>query len=215
VNADDNWLHAFGRFQEWLLSDHPGAHHERERRRLDHRVRQAQERAVLDRFADRTDASLDADDSLRHLAATARRLTARSHTEDQAVAARSDVEATLRARRNWVLGRRIDAGDEAYRYPARYLGPAAAREPIPPDPDAVAFEIEPAAALGERPAEALCEENRPSAWLRERAITKRARQAAAPAERAHPAQPRAARTRRAARTPPRSPATPKEVDRER
>ena len=101
------------RFYEWLLSDHPEA------------------------AADR-----DAPENLRELAATARWLLTRQAERQAADAAEPEAERLARMRRDFENSRRAQ-GASSYRYPARYLGARAARQPIPPDPDRLAAGEEP------------------------------------------------------------------------
>jgi hypothetical protein len=179
VNAE---LTAEDRFYEWLLSDHPGAALERARRRLDNQVREAQERAVLRRFIARTDQSPDAPTTVRGLAGTARWLVERSQQRQAADAARADAELLATARRDLEISRRAQV-DGDYRYPARYLGVQAARQPIPPDPGARLHDPEERLALGDRTVQELEAENSLFAFVRTQAITARGQ------ERVHRPQP--------------------------
>jgi hypothetical protein len=122
------------RYYEWLLSDHPEAAAERARRRAAYHAEQAHGREVLGGFADRTDADPNAPETIRELAKTARWLLTRQAERDAAEQALSEPERLARARADFELERRT-AGASGYRYPARYLGPRAARQPIPHDPD--------------------------------------------------------------------------------
>jgi hypothetical protein len=181
VNAD---LTPEDRFYEWLLSDHPGAVVERARRRLDNQVREAQERAVLRRFIARTDHSPDAPTTVRELAGTAGWLLERSQ-QRQADAAKADAELVATARRELEISRRVQL-DGDYRYPARYVGVEAARQPIPPDPGRRLHDPEERPALGDRTVKELEAENSPYAFVRTQAITARAQ---ATMQRAHRPQP--------------------------
>jgi hypothetical protein len=122
------------RFYEWLLSDHPEAASERARRCAAYQAEQAHGREVLGGFAERTEADPDAPETIRELTKTARWLLKRQAEREAADAALSESERLTRARAAFELARRT-SGAPAYRYPARYLGPRAARQPIPPDPD--------------------------------------------------------------------------------
>jgi hypothetical protein len=213
VNAE---LSAEDRFYEWLLSDHPGAAAERARRRLDNQTVEAHDLARLRAWLTKID-SLARDgqplgDSVWRLAEQARtwlipsaeqRLTASIGEPDQAWVRRSrhDYETSQQ------LGKDLD-----YRYPARYLGAQAARQPIPPDPSMRLHDPEERPSLGERVGKALEEENGSFAFVREHAIR----------ERAHLAQERAQRQRPGRPHPGRQPVRPgrahsdrEEADRER
>jgi hypothetical protein len=185
VNAD---LSAEDRFYEWLLSDHPGAVVERARRRLDNQVREAEERAALRRFITRTDASPDAPTTVQALAGTAGWLVERSQQRQAADAAGADAELVATARRDWETSQQVSR-DPDYRYPARYLGEQAARQPIPPDPQARPHEPEERPALGDRTVKELEAENSPYVFVRTQAITGRARAALQRTQRPQPASP--------------------------
>jgi hypothetical protein len=122
------------RFYEWLLSDYPEAASERARRRAAYQAQQAHGREVLGGFVDRTEADPAAPETIRELAKTARWLLGRQAEREAAEQALSEPERLARARADFELERRT-GGAPGYRYPARYLGPRAARQPIPPDPD--------------------------------------------------------------------------------
>jgi len=122
------------RFYEWLLSDHPAAVAERARRRAAWLAYEAEGRAGLSRFVARTEADRDAPENIRELVKTARWLLGRQADRLAADAAEPEPERLARERRALVTSRRAQ-GATSYRYPARYLGARAARQPIPPDPD--------------------------------------------------------------------------------
>jgi hypothetical protein len=183
VNAE---LTPEDRFYEWLLSDHPGAALERARRRLDNQVREAEERAMLRRFIARTDQSPDAPATVRGLAGTAGWLVQRSQQRQATQAASTDAELVATARRD--LETSQQAGDDPdYRYPARYLGTQAARQPIPPQPGARLHDPEERPALGDRTVTELEAENSPYAFVRTQAITSRAQERAYRPQPARPA----------------------------
>ena len=77
--------------------------------------------------------------------------------------------------------------DPDYRYPTRYLGPAAARQPIPPDPSMRLHDPEERPSLGERVGKALEEENSRFPFVREQVIRERAQLAQERGERRRPA----------------------------
>jgi len=183
VNAE---LTAEDCFYEWLLSDHPGAVVERARRRLDNQVREAEERAVLRRFIARTDQSPDAPSTVRGLAGTAGWLVERSDQRQAAEAARADAELVATARRDLETSQQAGT-DPDYRYPARYLGTQAARQPIPPDPQARLHDPEERPALGDRTVKDLEAENSSYQFVRTQANTSRARAALQRPHRPQPA----------------------------
>jgi hypothetical protein len=121
------------RFETWLLGDHPAAVAERLRRRaayLDETFRRherlagwlARTTAHPPRPGDRVDANL------RALAGSVAPLLDRDLPRLEAELGEPDPARVARQRREWEA--RQPSGR---RYPARYQGPAAARQPIPPD----------------------------------------------------------------------------------
>jgi hypothetical protein len=176
VNAE---LSAADRFDEWLLSDHPAAVLERARRRLDYQVAEAEDLARLrgwlakiDRFAQ---AGQPLGDSVWHLAEQAR--TWLIPNAEQRLAVLTDTPDRVRVRRGRIeLETSQQVGkDPDYRYPARYLGVDAARQPIPPDPWARPYDPEERPSLGDRPVKELEAENSPFGFVRTQAVTQRAR----------------------------------------
>ncbi len=117
-------------FYEWLLSDAPAAQRERARRRSHHASEAKQERARVTAWCRRTLANDAAPEHLRGLAEAMQRLVDRSTARDLAEAGVPNDEWVHRARRQYETSRRA-AGDHDYRYPARYLGPGAASQPVP------------------------------------------------------------------------------------
>jgi hypothetical protein len=122
------------RYYEWLLSDHPEAVVERARRRAAHLAYEEHGRAGLSRFVARTQADPAAPQALQRLAETARWLLQRQADRLAEDAAEPEAERLARMRRQFETSRRAQ-GASGYRYPTRYLGARAARQPIPPDPD--------------------------------------------------------------------------------
>jgi hypothetical protein len=189
VNAD---LSADDRFYEWLLSDHPGAVGERARRRLDNQIAEAQDLARLRGWLAKIDglaaSGQPLGDSVWRLAEQTRtRLIPGAQQRLAELANQPDQQRVRRWRQQLEISQRARGDD--YRYPARYLGPAAARQPIPPDPWARLHDPEERPALGERAGKALEEENSRLPFVREHAITQRARIALERAQRQRPAQP--------------------------
>jgi hypothetical protein len=169
------------RFYEWLLSDHPGAAHERVRRLLDNQVDQAESLARLRGWLAKIDglarAGRPLGDSVWGLAEQARGwLIPRAERRLAELGGEPDRVRVRRARSEFETSRRV-AKDPDYRYPARYLGPAAAHQPIVADPDRQPWEPEEPASLGQRVHDALATENSPLAWVREHAVQERAESA--------------------------------------
>ena len=166
-------------FYEWLLSDHPAAVSERARRRLDHQLAEAIDLARLRDWLAKID-QLAKDgrplgDSVWRLAEQARtRLIPKAEQRLAALTADPDPVRVHRARREFETS--LQAGkDPDYRYPARYLGAQAARQPIPPEPWARPYDPEAAPTLSDRTVTDLEAENRHSGFVRTQAITHRAR----------------------------------------
>jgi hypothetical protein len=115
-----------GRFAAFLLSDHPAATFERCCRRAAYLDDTARRREVLHGWLAKLDAIPPRpgeafDDSVRRLAATTRGLLEREAARLPAEVGEPDPVRVARER------------ERHGRYPARYLGRAAARQPIPPE----------------------------------------------------------------------------------
>jgi hypothetical protein len=128
---------------EWLLSDHPDARAERDRRR-EATYQDERERAgkVL-AWTEKIHATPDAPATMRDLAATMGPLAARSAERAAASFAEADEAYVARTRGEFETYMRVSAphGSWDYRYPDRYLGPEAASQPPPaiePEPQAQA-----------------------------------------------------------------------------
>jgi hypothetical protein len=176
VNAD---LSPDDQLDEWLLSDHPAAVSERTRRRLDHQLAEAIGLARLRGWLAKID-QLAKDgqplgDSVWRLAEQAR--TWLIPNAEQRLAALTDTPDPVRVRRaRNEFETSLQAGkDPDYRYPARYLGAQAARQPIPSDPWARPYDPEEAPTLSDRTVKDLDAENHPVGVVRTQAITHRAR----------------------------------------
>jgi hypothetical protein len=125
------------RFYTFLLSDHPAAVAERCCRRAAHLDDTARRREVLHGWLARLDATparpgARFDDAVRRLAATTRALLDREAAEFAAECGQPDAARLTSFRRLYETNRHA-RGHTTYRYPARWQGPAAARQPIPPD----------------------------------------------------------------------------------
>jgi len=126
------------RFYAFLLSDHPAARVERCRRRAAYLDETAREREVLHGWLARLDATPPRsgeryDDTARRLAVTTRALLDRQAGRLAREVGEPDLARVSQARDAWEAERRA-AGHRHPRYPARYRGVAAARQPIPPEP---------------------------------------------------------------------------------
>lgn len=190
MNAE---LSAEDRFYEWLLSDHPGAAHERARRRLDNQVVEAQDLARLQGWLAKIDRLAEdgrpLGDSVWRLAEQVRTwLIPNAEQRLTASLGEPDHAWMRRGRQDFETSQQVGK-DPDYRYPARYLGPAAARQPIPPDPSMRLHDPEERPCLGERVGKALEEENGSFAFVREHAIRERAHLAEEHAPRQRPGRP--------------------------
>ena len=120
------------RYYEWLLSDAPAAVAERARRRDADRAAERTARGDVTAWSARILADPDAPTHLRELAEVMQRFVDHSTDAAAAAAALSDEEHTRRGRVDLENSRRAQ-GDFDYHYPQRYLGVAAADQPIPDD----------------------------------------------------------------------------------
>jgi hypothetical protein len=121
------------RFEAWLLSDHPAAVAERLGRRAAYLDETFRRHELLTGWLARTTAHPPQpgdrfDANVRALAASIGPLLARDLPRLEAELGKPDPVRVARQRREWET--RQPSGR---RYPARYQGPAAARQPIPPD----------------------------------------------------------------------------------
>jgi len=126
-------MHADDRVYEFLLSDHPAAKAERLARRAADRAAITAWRARLVTFG----AGMPA--NLHNLAETMGRLDDRATLRDAAEQGEPDEVWVARARQRFTATARTWGDDPDYRYPTRYLGPAAAHQPnllnpAPPTP---------------------------------------------------------------------------------
>lgn len=114
---------------EWLLSDHPDARAERDRRRAATYVDTSMRAAKVLTWVAKVNATPGAPETLRDLAATMWPLAVESTQRASADHAVPDADYVAQARADWENVRRAD--DPGYRYPARYLGEAATSQPRP------------------------------------------------------------------------------------
>jgi hypothetical protein len=122
------------RFEAWLLGDHPAAVAERLRRRAAHLDETFRRHELLAGWLARTTAHPPrpgdrVDANLRALAASVAPLLDRDLPRLEAELGEPNPARTARQRREWEQRQ-----PRGRRYPARYQGPGAARQPIPPDP---------------------------------------------------------------------------------
>jgi ATPase subunit of ABC transporter with duplicated ATPase domains len=127
-------------FYEWLLSDHPDARAERDRRRQAYYEAETQRAKQVQAWAAKIDATPDASEAARKLAVSMGPSAARSRARAEAAIAEPDESYVARERGHWETFMRGSApnGSADYRYPDRYLGPNAASQPRPeiePDPE--------------------------------------------------------------------------------
>ena len=123
-------------FYEWLLSDHPDARAERDRRRAATYQAETGSAAAVRAWAGKVSAQPDAPQTLRDLAAsmgpqadqTAARAEARYAEPDDAYVTR------LRIQHETHMQLSGPPGSPDYRYPAHLTGPGAAACPPPPEP---------------------------------------------------------------------------------
>ena len=132
-------------FYEWLLSDHPDATAERDRRRNSHYQHERDTAADIAAWARRISADPDRHtQAARDLATTIGPRAAESAARAEANYAEPDELYVARLRTEFETHRRIhwDNPDPSYRYPAHLTGPGAAAYPPPPEPDAPEPETE-------------------------------------------------------------------------
>jgi hypothetical protein len=130
-------------FYEWLLSDHPDAKSERDRRRAATYQAETERAAAVRAWVDKINAQPDAPQTLCDLAASMGPLADRAaaHAEE-AYAEPDDVYvARVRAEHETYMQVSGPPGSWDYRYPAHLTGPGAAAYP-PPEPGTPAAEPE-------------------------------------------------------------------------
>jgi hypothetical protein len=131
-------------FYEWLLSDHPDAKAERDRRRAATYQADTERAATVRAWADKINAHPDAPQTLRDLAATMGPLADQSTARAQSRYAEPDDTYVTRMRTQHETHIRVSGppGSWDYRYPAHLTGPGAAAYPPPPEPEPPACEPE-------------------------------------------------------------------------
>jgi hypothetical protein len=136
-----------GAHYEWLLSDHPDARAERDRRRQATYQSERDRAAQVQAWAAKIDATPDAPQAMRQLAESLGPSAAQSAARAEVAIAEPDEAFVARARDDWETYMRVSApeGSWDYRYPARYIGQSAACRPQPgiePEPQAARDEPE-------------------------------------------------------------------------
>jgi hypothetical protein len=127
-------------FYEWLLSDHPGARAERDRRREATHRDELERTGKVRAWVEKIHAAPDAPQTMRDLAASLGPSATASAARAEADYAVPDETYVAAARANWETYMRVSAPDGSwdYRYPARYTGPEAAGQQRPaagPEPE--------------------------------------------------------------------------------
>lgn len=128
-------------FYEWLLSDHPDARAERDRRRQAHHHAEVQRAGQVQAWVAKIDATPDPPEAVRRLADSMGPSAEKSRARAEAAIAEPDEAYVARERAHWETFMRVSAPDGSwdYRYPDRYVGEAAASQPRPgvdPEPEA-------------------------------------------------------------------------------
>ena len=131
-------------FYEWLLSDHPDAKSERDRRRAATYQADTDRAAAVRAWADKINAQPDAPQTLRDLAASTGTLADETAARAEARHAEPDDAYVTRLRTQHETYMQVSGapGSRDYRYPAHLTGPGAAAYPLPPEPDVPAREPE-------------------------------------------------------------------------
>ena len=131
-------------FYEWLLSDHPDAKAERDRRRAATYQADTERAATVRAWADKINAQPGAPQTLRDLAASMGPLADQTAARAEASYAEPDDAYVTRIRAQHETYVQVSGppGSWNYRYPAHLTGPGAAAYPPPPEPEPPAPEPE-------------------------------------------------------------------------
>jgi hypothetical protein len=123
-------------FYEWLLSDHPAARAERDRRRAATYQADTDRAAAVRAWAGKINAQPGAPQALRDLAASLGPLADQTAARAEARYAEPDDAYVTRARAQHETHMQVcgPPGSWDYRYPAHLTGPGAAAYPPPPEP---------------------------------------------------------------------------------
>ena len=123
-------------FYEWLLSDHPDARAERNRRREAHYQEEIERAGQVQAWVAKIDATPDPPETVRRLADSIGPTAEKSRARAEAAIAVPDEAYVTRERDTWATFKQVSSPDGLdYRYPDRYIGAAAAKQPRPPEPD--------------------------------------------------------------------------------
>jgi len=131
-------------FYEWLLSDHPDARAERDRRRAATYQAEAERAAAVRAWVAKINAQPDAPETMRDLATSMGPLADRAATHAEEAYAEPDDVYVARVRTEHETYMQVSGppGSWDYRYPAHLTGPGAAAYPPPPEPGPPAPEPE-------------------------------------------------------------------------
>jgi hypothetical protein len=131
-------------FYEWLLSDHPDARAERDRRRAATYQAETGRAAAVRAWVGKINAQPEAPETLRDLAASMAPLAEQTTARAQASYAEPDDVYVARVRTEHETYMQVSGppGSWDYRYPAHLTGPGAAAYPPPPEPGPPAPEPE-------------------------------------------------------------------------
>jgi hypothetical protein len=131
-------------FYDWMLSDHPDARAERDRRRAATYQADTGRAKAVRAWAGKTGAQSDAPQPLQDLAASMGPLADQTLARAQADYAESDDTYISRLRTQHETHIQVSGppGSWDYRYPAHLTGPGAAAYPPPPEPGDTAPEPE-------------------------------------------------------------------------
>ncbi len=123
-------------FYEWLLSDHPEAKAERDRRRGTYYQGEIERAAQVQAWVAKIDATPDPPATIRKLANSIGPTAEKSRARAEAAIAEPDEAYVTRERSHWETFKRVSSPDMPdYRYPSRYIGIVAASQPRPPEPE--------------------------------------------------------------------------------
>jgi hypothetical protein len=131
-------------FYEWLLSDHPDAKAERDRRRTTTYQAERERAAAVRAWVGKINAQQDAPQNLRDLAASMGPLADQTTARAEASYAEPDDAYVTRLRTQHETHVQVSGppGSWDYRYPSHLTGPGAAAYPPPPEPGVPAPEPE-------------------------------------------------------------------------
>lgn len=117
-------------FHEWLLSDHPWAAAERQRRRSAYRARELSAADEVLAITSRLTSNPASPDNVRRVAEIVARVANEQAVRVGVDAVFDDETHVTQARHQLEIARHA-VGEYHYRYPQRLTGPSAARQPPP------------------------------------------------------------------------------------